>query len=653
MITSLFLRHFKIYKGITFVPISEGCGFSSLIGENGVGKSSVLEALDFAINKKNNSEWPINNEAKNEGGLSGANIPFIAPIFLIKKDFLRKSKKDDLENYEKAILLSNFLWNTKIKTKSSSLDEFYTHRDELKKNFSQEEYVLLIVGKKYNEGGIFFGSYHNYIDFVLENPLIKPTEEEIQKYFKGFFEYVISHYSYIYIPVETDVHTYTKLETQDMQKLMDKNIQSEIESAIKPVTLKQINKDLDNFVKEIESVLEIYEYKGHFKNSLTMPDLVSKIIEAYFSIKVLNKKSEKDGKRIPVSELSSGEKRKALIDVAYSFLLKNKDRDSNIILGIDEPEASLHMSACYNQFEKLINLGKHNHQIIVSTHWYGYLPIVTNGSATSIKKNTKNDITIDYFNLYNYRETITQSRKQIKGILPIDYSIKSYNDLVQSIVFSIIQEVPYNWIICEGLSEKIYFEEIFKNEILNNNLRILPLGSYKEVKKVYSYLLSPIKDPDYVVKGKVICLIDTDNESIDIECQKIKNLYFLRLLNTEKDGSTLVDVDSNFKSPPTEIEDCLHPIIYFQALLEFSEDYPNLKSILLKNETDAKARNSYEFIDLRDSERKTIKAFFDDNEGFNKIKFAKKYVELLKVDFFKNIDCLNWTENIKKKITQS
>ena len=255
--------------------------------------------------------------------------------------------------------------------------------------------------------------------------------------------------------------------------------------------------------------------------------------------------------------------------------------------------------------------------------------------------------------MYNYRETITQSRKQIKGILPIDYSIKSYNDLVQSIVFSIIQEVPYNWIICEGLSEKIYFEEIFKNEILNNNLRILPLGSYKEVKKVYSYLLSPIKDPDYVVKGKVICLIDTDNESIDIECQKIKNLYFLRLLNTEKDGSTLVEVDSNFKSPPTEIEDCLHPVIYFQALLEFSEDYPNLKSILLKNETDAKARNSYEFIDLRDSERKTIKAFFDDNEGFNKIKFAKKYVELLKVDFFKNIDCLNWTENIKKKITQS
>ncbi|PSD43697.1 hypothetical protein C7E23_15375 [Elizabethkingia anophelis] len=82
-----------------------------------------------------------------------------------------------------------------------------------------------------------------------------------------------------------------------------------------------------------------------------------------------------------------------------------------MILGIDEPEASLHISACFSQFEKLINLSKSNHQVIVSTHWYGYLPIVSNGSATAIKKNNANEINIDYFNLYNYRETITQTKK--------------------------------------------------------------------------------------------------------------------------------------------------------------------------------------------------------------------------------------------------
>ncbi len=647
MITSLFLRHFKIYKGITFIPISEGSGFSSLIGENGVGKSSVLEALEFAINRKNNSDWPVNNDAKTEGGLSGTNVPFIAPIFVLKKDSLKKSKKEDLENYEKALKLSNFLWNTKIKTKSASLDEFYKHRDELKQNFSEHEYLLLIVGKKYNEAGVFFGSYHNYIDFVLEKPSIKPTEVEIQKYFKGFYDYIISHYSYIYIPVETDVNTYTRLETLDMQKLMDRNIQMEIENAIKPGTLKQINKDLGNFVKEIERILGIYEYKGHFKNSLTMPDLVSKIIEAYFSIKVLNRKV--DGKRIPVSELSSGEKRKALIDVAYSFLLNNSERESNIILAIDEPEASLHISSCYSQFEKLINLGRYHHQVIVSTHWYGYLPIVTTGSATSIKKNSKNEINIDYFNLFNYRETITQSRKYIRGILPVDYNIKSYNDLVQSIVFSVIQETPYNWIICEGLSEKIYFEELFKDELNTQNLRILPLGSYKEVRKVYYYLKSPIKDPDYNIKGKILCLIDTDSDRVEVDYQKSNCLYFERLLNSQS-GTIVVDVDSNHASPPTEIEDCLNPILFFQTLIEFTEENASLKSILYASEINKSANNSYQFIDLRDSEREIIKSFFDGNGGYNKIRFAKKYVELSKVEFFSDCKEILWVNDIKKRL---
>lgn len=653
MITSIFLRHFKIYKGINFIPLSEGNGFTSIIGENGVGKSSVLEALDFSFNKLNSQGWPINNEAKYEG-ISGENFPYIAPVFLIKKDNLRKTKKDDLDFFTKAEKLSNFLWNTKYKVKGKFFDEFYNHRDELKLNYSEEDYLLLIIGRKYNTQGIFFGTYNKNLDFINDTPHIEYDDAELQKYFKGFYEYIISHYSYLYIPVETDVHTYTKLETQEMQKLMDKNIQSEIEKAIKPATLKQINKDLDSFVKDVENVLEEYQYKGHFKNSLTMPDLVSKIIEAYFSIKVLNKKSTSGygTKRIPVSELSSGEKRKALIDVAYSFLLNNKDRDSHIILAIDEPEASLHISACYGQFEKLISLSKFNHQIMVSTHWYGYLPIVINGSATSITKNEKNETTIKLFNLYNYRETITQSRKKVKGPLPVDYNIKSYNDLVQSILFSVIQENPYNWIVCEGLSEKIYFEALFKQEIQDCKLRLLPLGSFKEVRKLYLNLLSPIKDPDYNVKGKVICIIDTDNERVEVNYEKNKNIIFERLWNDKANGSLLIDVNSNSMNPPTEIEDCLNPFLYYQTLLEFIEEYDSLKQIVENNDFNENALNSYTVFDLRDSEKQNIKDFFDDKEGFNKILFARKYVEIFNKPLFKDISDMKWIEKIKNQINK-
>lgn len=651
MITSIFLRHFKIYKGITFIPISEGVGFSSLIGENGVGKSSVLEAIDCVLNQKNNN-WPINNEAKNEG-VGGDNFPYIAPIFLINKEKLRNSKASDQEQYDIAEKLSNFIWDNNLKAPTKSSTAFNGHKKELKKSYSKEDYFILIVGKKHNDNSIYLGGYQNYIDFIGENPSIKPGEREIQDYFKGFYDYIISHYSYLYIPVETDVFTYTKLETVEMQKLMDKNIQDEIIKAIRPGTLKQINKDLSFFVKDVESILEEYEYKGHYKNSLTMPDLVSKIIEAYFSIKVLNKKTKSGKKLIPVSELSSGEKRKALIDVAYSFLLKNQNSDSNIILAVDEPEASLHISACYDQFEKLFGLSKNNHQIIVSTHWYGFLPIVLNGSATSIRKKESNETTVDFLNLYNYRETITQAKKKIKGQLPIDYNIKSYNDLVQSILFSILKEKPYNWLVCEGLSEKIYFEVFFKEEIQKNKLRILPLGSFKEVRKLYNNLLSPIKDPDYRINGKVICLIDTDSERVEVDYENNnKNLFFYRLWNNKKDNlkTELIDVNKNSMNPPTEIEDCLRPYIYKQTLIEFTEEYKSIKNIIENCDVRINAVNSYTTFDLRESEKDDIKAFFNDNEGYNKIRFAEKYIEISQKPLFENELEMEWVLKIKKII---
>jgi len=221
--------------------------------------------------------------------------------------------------------------------------------------------------------------------------------------------------------------------------------------------------------------------------------------------------------------------------------------------------------------------------------------------------------------------------------------------LVQSIVFSVIQDNPYKWIICEGLSEKIYFEEIFKDELEKKNLRILPLGSFKEVRKVYYYLQSPIKDPDYNVKGKIICLIDTDNERVEVDYQKSKSLYFDRLMNN-LDGTILVDVDSNQTSPPTEIQDCLNPILFYQTLMEFSEENERLKVILTTSVINDKAKNSFQFLDLRESERKTIKEFFDENKGYNKIRFARKYVELSKLNFFSDCKEIKWINDLKKRI---
>ena len=50
MLVGLFLRHYKTYRNINFIPISTGFSFTAYMGANGVGKSSILDALDKFFN---------------------------------------------------------------------------------------------------------------------------------------------------------------------------------------------------------------------------------------------------------------------------------------------------------------------------------------------------------------------------------------------------------------------------------------------------------------------------------------------------------------------------------------------------------------------------------------------------------------------------
>jgi predicted ATP-dependent endonuclease of OLD family len=90
MIVGIFLRHIKTYKGINFIPLSDGEKFCGLVGNNGIGKSTVLEALDKIF--LSNKEWNIN--LSHNKSLDDSNIPYIVPIFLIEKDKIKFDVKE-------------------------------------------------------------------------------------------------------------------------------------------------------------------------------------------------------------------------------------------------------------------------------------------------------------------------------------------------------------------------------------------------------------------------------------------------------------------------------------------------------------------------------------------------------------------------------
>ncbi|WP_237965728.1 AAA family ATPase [Aliarcobacter butzleri] len=656
MIIGLFLRHIKAYKGITYIPLGYEHNFVSYIGENGIGKSSILESLNSFFNSK---PYPINKSAIADGIYTSGNEPFFTPIFLIEKTKVSRKKAD----FEK---ISNFFWEVRKSDLSSgvqgSMKEFFILRENLLKDsrFNKDSHFLLILGEQNIVGGmpkVYFGSFQNEESFLINyldkqsleldglsnekrKELINSWKSELQKSLdkvehRKILQEIKELYSYVYIPVELDIEKFTKLETDEMQKIFDKKLKNEITLALDDVKLDKINTKLDDFLKEIEGILNgEYEYKTgqQRNNTITETDLVQKILQAYFQKRVLYKKEKK------VTELSAGEKRQALIHIVYAFLLKNLERENQIIIAIDEPENSLHTSLCYEQFEKLHEISL-NAQILITTHWYGFLPIINKGHSHFL--DLKSDkIFFESYDLYDYKAKIKNDIENTKYHFPNNFTLKSTNDLVQAIYYSLQANEHYNWLIVEGVSEKIYFEYFFKDEIISHKIRILPLGGQNKVSEVYEYLNLPMREKTNL-KGKVFCLIDTDltrhKEYINAGTNY---LQIRRLSNGNTNSPTVLLTLENSDTSATDIEQSLNPIIFRKAIdsLDILDEY-KIKTI--ENE---EGNSSF----IKNFKNLELENFFKENNGENKIIFAKRYIEIMNQEEQNGNFIPKWIGEIKK-----
>lgn len=665
MIIGLFLKHIKAYKGITYIPTGEQYNFVGYIGENGIGKSSILEALNSFFN---NEPYSINKNALSDGIKTSGNEPYCAPIFLIEKSKITKKKKE----FE---ILSKYFWSIEKSSLSSgaqgSMKDFFELKDKIisDSKYSEETHYLFILGEENLQAGkkIYFSSFHNEESFLIhmldknkseiegitannnkKKTVISNWKKELSAFLeKGEWKKILQElkdlYSYVYLPVELEVESFTKIETNEMQKIFDKKVKSKIEEALKGIDLTSnegINKKLDSFIEDIEKVLNHkYSYKtGQSRNNnITKSDLVNKIIEAYFQKRTLYKI---DGKiESKVSELSAGEKRQALINLVYAFLKKDFDRDKMIIIGIDEPENSLHTSLCYEQFEKLKEISKNN-QIFFTTHWYGFLPIVSEGYGHFLDYG-KDEIIFDTYDLYDYKAKVQQSMQASRNAIPNNFVLKSTNDLVQAMFYSLQGEEPYNWLIVEGVSEKIYFEYFFKEEIKNQKLRILPLGGQKKVSELYEYLELPMKVKDESIKGKVWCLIDTDqtrhkehiNDGYD-------NLKIRRLSNKGSNKETNLLTLSHSDTIPTDIEQSLHPKIFQETILLLEEG----EKFHISNIENSEGNSDF----IKNFKNLEIEEFFKLDKGKNKIIFARKYIEILQSKDDEESYIPTWIKEIRK-----
>ncbi len=552
MIAGLLTRHYKNYGNVRFIPLLNNTDykFTIYIGNNGVGKSAILEALDLVLNGRR--QWNVTQgEKKTEA--------YICPIFLIHKNDISPNKKKEIET------ISNYFWSdepdkSSVASSSSEIKLFIDFKNQLKVKYEETHYLILL-GLSYDTQGAFFASFDNSVKNLF-------TNDEQHKKLNTIKDYILGLYSFLYIPVEESPQYLLQLQNEAMQKLLNKDIQQEIEKILNTKQngdsiVGQINKNLDNFINEVNGVISKIDSNYSFapesrnKQRLTAKDIRAKIIEAFFPLRSLKKGQRR------VDLLSSGEQRKAIIDVAYATLManRNKKTERHIILAIDEPEISMHISNCYSQFSRLEELSTKNIQVILTTHWYGYLPIAQNGMLHYLKKE-ETQTKFKSFELYD----LLEKKKQYPSD---DIEMKSIFDLASSIMSYTRREPNDKWIFCEGCEDKLYLESMLNHYKI---LHIIPLGGCGNVIKLFNIMLGFTTEKAEKAQSKMLFLIDTDKERISIKSSSSYSagkspitLKRLQIVNTKIE---LLDPTSGGTYEQTEIEDCLNPQIYYNAIKE-------------------------------------------------------------------------------------
>ncbi len=130
-----------------------------------------------------------------------------------------------------------------------------------------------------------------------------------------------------------------------------------------------------------------------------------------------------------------------LIDIIGALLSQHKslldDQDKILILSIDEPEASLHVSRMFTQFKKIFDFSKQGVQVFAISHWYGAIPIISSGTLIHLN----DDVII--IKIYNLRDFFVDNSKEKPAL-----RTKSFFDFASSIFLS-LRDMNSKYLIVE------------------------------------------------------------------------------------------------------------------------------------------------------------------------------------------------------------
>jgi len=413
ILKKLILNNFRAYKNI---EIEFDNKLNVVIGQNDIGKSTILEALEIFFNNDT-----VKIDISDYNVYATDNIMSIGCVFEIEKDkeYIIDTIPTNLENEyllnENGLLEIHQIWDcSKNKLTAGSLKVELTANypkdlkkplstlkiDQLRKLLTDDYLDKLNVDeiKKNTSSAIRQAIYSVTETDELERTTIPLSKDDGKK---------------IWESLKNELPNYFLFQSDRLNKDSDK----EVQQPLKAITQSAI----DEVVDDLEAIKKIIEEKAikigkdTIKKLEEMNPEIAKVLNPNISNKAwdsLFSFSFNTDDNIPVNKRGSGIRRLILLNYFRAEAERKNTRNRNILYAIEEPETSQHPNHQNMLIKAFIELSqKEKNQLIITTHTPEIAKIVKDENLIFVEK-------IDGEAQINKSETKLSSIAKTLGVMP-------------------------------------------------------------------------------------------------------------------------------------------------------------------------------------------------------------------------------------------
>ncbi|HVJ49636.1 ATP-dependent nuclease [Desulfitobacterium sp.] len=531
-IESVRIENFRSFKDETIKFDNYTC----LVGSNGAGKSTVLNALNVFFRQNKDSKTDLSKLTKEDFHHKNTDDPVKITVTFTE---ISDSAKDELSDYVRQDkLIVSSVANFDSTTDCAVVKQFGNRLgfNEFRKFFEEEKSgakvsdlkeIYSTFQKTYRDlpapGGktAMVDALRKYEANHSEGCILIPSEDQFYGVSKGVNK-LASYIQWVFIAASKDaIEESEESKTSALGQLLGRTVRSKVNFSEKVSKLKKDAQEeyqrmldveqsaLDSISTTLKEKLESWSHPGITAQILWKQDSEKsiKVEEPWAYIRIGERGFEGD-----LARFGHGLQRSYMLALLQELTTISDETIPTLIMGIEEPEIYQHPPQAKHLAEVLNDLSENDSQILICSHSPLFIP-GNNFETIRVVREKDNPSTsyisqLSYENLSTKLELSGQKALKEEGMLAKLYP--SLNPIINEMFFC------NNLILTEGIEDVAYISTYLMLTGIIMDFRrygchIVPVGGKSSIIKPLA-MAKLLSIPTFV-----ICDADTDKEQIEDE----------------------------------------------------------------------------------------------------------------------------------------